>query len=186
MVNVNILTTVALAGLAAAKTVEVIVAQNGDLTFTPDKITADVNDIVHFKLAKSGHDISSGPFNTPCKPGDNSLYSGKLNEGNEFSVNITNTDPVWIYCSVAKHCSKGMVAVINQPSSGNTIEAYKQAAAGAGNGQAPPKVNNGSGGSGTPTTSSGAPASTSNAASSFSFNSAAALVAMGGAWVGLL
>ncbi|EFQ97675.1 hypothetical protein MGYG_00715 [Nannizzia gypsea CBS 118893] len=183
MVNMNILATVAFAGLATAKTVEVVVAENGGLTFTPNKITAAVNDIVHFKLAKSGHDISSGPFDKPCKPGDNSLYSGKLNEGDEFSVNITSTDPIWLYCSVSKHCAKGMVAVINAPSSGNTIEAYKEAAAGAGNGQSPPKVNNGSG---TPTTSGGAPAATSNAASSLTFNGAAALVAMGGAWIGLL
>lgn len=71
-------------------------------------------------------------------------------------------------------------------SSGSTIEAYKEAAAGAGNGQAPAKVNNGSGGSGTPT-SGGAPAATSpNAASSLTLSGTAALVAMGGAWIGLL
>lgn len=115
MVNMNILAIIALAGLATAKTVEVVVAENGDLTFTPNTINAEVNDIVHFTLAKSGHDISSGPFDQPCKPGDNSLYSGKLNEGDEFSVNITNTDPIWIYCSVSKHCAKGMVGVINPP-----------------------------------------------------------------------
>ncbi|KAF3491048.1 uncharacterized protein GIQ15_00565 [Arthroderma uncinatum] len=184
MVNMNILATVALAGLAAAKTVEVKVAENG-LTFTPNKIVADLHDQVVFKFSKGGHDVSSGPFNNPCKPESNSLYSGKLNEGDVFSVNVTSTNPVWIYCSVSKHCSKGMTAVINAP--GDSIEAYTQKASSAGNGEAPAKVNNGSGGSGTPTTSSGSPAATTtNAASSLTFSGAAALVAMGGAWAGLL
>ncbi|KAK2861441.1 hypothetical protein FQN49_004197 [Arthroderma sp. PD_2] len=185
MVNKNILATIALAGLASAKTVEVKVGDGG-LTFDPNTIMAEVNDQIHFKFAGGPHDVSSSSFDNPCKPAENALYSGELNEGGEFLVNVTSTDPVWLYCSISKHCSKGMTAVINPPSSGDSLMAYTDAAKGAGRGEAPSTVNDGNGGSGTPTTSSGAPAATTtNAASSLTFSGAAAVVAMG-AWFGLL
>jgi hypothetical protein len=44
-----------------------------------------------------------------------------------FVVNVTSTDPIWFYCSLASHCQSGMSGVVNAPS-GETIDMYKSAA----------------------------------------------------------
>jgi hypothetical protein len=44
-----------------------------------------------------------------------------------FRVTVTNTDPIFFYCSVEGHCSGGMVGVVN-PSSSQTLQAYQDAA----------------------------------------------------------
>jgi hypothetical protein len=45
-------------------------------------------------------------------------------QGSVFQVTVNSTKPVWFYCGQAKHCESGMVAVINEPASGNTLAAY--------------------------------------------------------------
>lgn len=44
-----------------------------------------------------------------------------------FVVNVTSTDPIWYYCSLASHCQAGMAGVVNPPS-GKTITDYTDAA----------------------------------------------------------
>jgi hypothetical protein len=45
-----------------------------------------------------------------------------------FVVNVTSTDPIWFYCSLASHCQEGMVGVVNPPS-GKSVADYMNAAA---------------------------------------------------------
>ena len=45
-----------------------------------------------------------------------------------FMVPITDTDPIYIYCSQAQHCQQGMVMVINPPN-GNAVTQYANKAA---------------------------------------------------------
>jgi len=44
-----------------------------------------------------------------------------------FVVNVTSTDPIWFYCSLASHCQFGMAGVVNPPA-GSTITDYVNAA----------------------------------------------------------
>lgn len=51
-------------------------------------------------------------------------------------VPITDTDPIYIYCSQAQHCQQGMVMVINPPN-GNAVTQYANKAAQANNNVSP-------------------------------------------------
>lgn len=53
-----------------------------------------------------------------------------------FMVPITDTDPIYIYCSQAQHCQQGMVMVINPPN-GNAVTQYANKAAQANNNVSP-------------------------------------------------
>lgn len=53
-----------------------------------------------------------------------------------FMVPITDTDPIYIYCSQAQHCQQGMVMVINPPN-GNAVTQYQNKAAQANNNVSP-------------------------------------------------
>lgn len=60
-----------------------------------------------------------------------------------FSVRVNTTDPIWLYCGFGRHCQGGQVMVVNPPASGNTLEAYAQAAGSSGNSQNPANVQGG-------------------------------------------
>ncbi|CAI4214049.1 unnamed protein product [Parascedosporium putredinis] len=101
------------ASLVAAATAAVhkINVGQGGLTFTPDSVTAEIDDIVEFHFVGGTHDAGT-PGNT-----------------NVFHVVVNSTEPHFYYCSVGMHCANGMVAVIN-PSEDQTIAAYKAASQG--------------------------------------------------------
>ncbi|KAL2059755.1 hypothetical protein VTL71DRAFT_10139 [Oculimacula yallundae] len=128
------ITLLSLTTAALAETIDVKVG-NGGLTFDPDSFTANVGDTVRFQFYSGfgSHSVALSSFDTPCQPASGGFYSGIL-QGNQagdhtFSIDITSTDPSWIYCSVGSHCQSGMVAVINPPSSSDqNIAAYKSAA----------------------------------------------------------
>ncbi|EXJ61850.1 hypothetical protein A1O7_02280 [Cladophialophora yegresii CBS 114405] len=102
------------------------------LTFTPDTVTAAEGDWVEFTFG-SGHSVAQSSFDAPCVPMDGGagVYSGFPNNGDIWRIQVNNTDPLWLYCSATGHCEGGMVMVVNPPSSGNTLDAYKSAAANA-------------------------------------------------------
>jgi hypothetical protein len=31
-----------------------------------------------------------------------------------YTVNVTSTTPIWVYCAQGKHCEAGMVMVVNE------------------------------------------------------------------------
>jgi len=120
-----------LAAIASAAVHTIDVGENG-FKFEPETIdNVQQGDILIFHLYPR-HNVVQGAFDSPCTPSDGGFYSGPFSETDDgkkkFVVNVTSNDPVYWYCSVEKHCENGMVGGANIPSSGNTIEAYKDAA----------------------------------------------------------
>jgi len=142
--------TLALAALASVASAQqrvnvVRVAQNGSLTFTPNDIRVNVGEMVQFQFAAGNHTVTQSTFDQPCQPiamhsnitGFHSGFvpaaaSAAQNQMSIFTVNVTSTNPIWIYCAQGRHCENGMVMVINAPTApgtNRTLANYKIAAA---------------------------------------------------------
>ncbi|KAL2128918.1 hypothetical protein VTI74DRAFT_8479 [Chaetomium olivicolor] len=183
------LTTLLLSGLAslasAQKTWVVAVAQNGSLTYSPNKITAQPGEFVQFQFHAGNHTVTQSTFDQPCQPismhsNATGFHSGFVPAAASvaqgmfptFTIQVNNTNPLWLYCAQGKHCENGMVMVINEPTANasRTLENYKAAAAKAktvvpgGTGNEATGGNGGAAAGGqtgsTPTASGGAPKST--------------------------
>lgn len=162
------------------------------LTFTPDSVTAAQGDWVEFTFG-SGHSVAQSSFAAPCVPmsGSAGVYSGFPSDGDIWRIQVNSTDPLWLYCSATGHCEGGMAMVVNPPSSGNTLAAYKSAAANA-QGSSPETVQGGIFGAATDnsgsssSSASGSPtgsATGSSASATGSGNAAASNVISGGMMV---
>ncbi|KAJ4318883.1 hypothetical protein N0V94_004213 [Neodidymelliopsis sp. IMI 364377] len=149
---------------ASAATMMVTVAANNKFQFTPNSVTAQPGDMVAFNFVAQNHSVASSTANNPCQPEKNAIFSdfqpipgnpngspngggggnGKNNKNNNrqagntpmFMVPITDTQPMYIYCSQAQHCQQGMVMVINPPN-GNAVTQYQNKAAQANNNVSP-------------------------------------------------
>ncbi|KAM0465902.1 hypothetical protein ACHAPV_000850 [Trichoderma viride] len=164
----------ALASHASAETIKIDVGANG-LAFTPDSVTAKVNDILEFHFHPINHSVVLGDFANPCQPAKKAFFSGfqpvSSGEGNEvFQVTVNSTDPMFFYCSqnVLSHCISGMSGVVN-PNSTQTLDAYQKAAKNAKDAANPSVGPVGgrlvtSGSSSTTSTTSAAPAATTSCA----------------------
>ncbi|KIW31035.1 uncharacterized protein PV07_02719 [Cladophialophora immunda] len=150
------------------------------LTFTPDTVTAAEGDWVEFTFG-AGHSVAESSFAAPCVPisGSAGVYSGFPNDGDVWRIQINSTDPLWLYCSATGHCEGGMAMVVNPPSSGNTLSAYKSAAQNA-QGSSPETVQGGifgaavaSGGSSSSASSSSTASATGSSASASASGNAA-------------
>ncbi|OAA58709.1 extracellular serine-rich protein [Cordyceps fumosorosea ARSEF 2679] len=193
----NIALLAATAAAAQAKMIRVDVGMDG-LTFSPDVITAAKGDMLSFHFYPQRHSVVLGTKDKPCEPATEELfYSGFMptTEGeaaSTFMVTVNSTDPMYLYCSSAKHCQGGMVAIVNGDK--DALDTYKTAAAKATDNVSPNSVtggtimsNNGAGMStgGTKTSAGGTGASASStskpgAAAGFKASMAGVLVAAGG------
>jgi len=169
----TILTGSLLATAAFGAIISVDVGEDG-LVFTPDSITAAVGDKVQFAFYPQNHSVIQAAFSTPCNPLAGGIFSGFVpvssgKSSDVFSVDITDTNPIWLYCGQVQHCESGMVAVINPPSGANTLDAFKANAKTA-KGSAPSGGISGgsfvSPGSGSSSSSSSASSSTTESATS--------------------
>ncbi|MCJ1342594.1 hypothetical protein MMC31_000780 [Peltigera leucophlebia] len=94
---------------------------NEKFQFVPDRVNAEVGDIVLYNFLKQSHSLTQSEFLTPCTP--NGGFDTGLNQ-----VNPTNTSglflipfevktekPQWFYCKQKQgnHCGKGMVFGLN-------------------------------------------------------------------------
>lgn len=124
------LVVVGLAAFAGAQSTHMVNVGSGGLKYSPETITAAAGDIVQFDFINDSlnHSVVQSSFNSPCKPMNGGLWSGYVSSGKSFSVKISNSNPMWIYCAQVSHCQAGMAMVINPPSSGDTLSAYKSAA----------------------------------------------------------
>jgi len=117
----------------------------GGIKFTPSTTTAAIGDTLqfHFYTGAGSHSVVEGMFSSPCVPTTNAFFSGYIPGSTKgemtFVVNVTSTDPIWFYCSLASHCADGMVGVVNPPAD-QTIEQYAAAAQSIGQGSAPASV----------------------------------------------
>ncbi|KAH7083996.1 hypothetical protein FB567DRAFT_474115, partial [Paraphoma chrysanthemicola] len=146
---------------ASAATMMVTVAANNRFQFTPNSITAQPGDMVAFNFVSQNHSVASSNANTPCQPERNAIFSdfqpvaapasgngngrgkGKNRNNNRqaantpmFMVPITDTQPMYIYCSQAQHCQQGMVMIINPPDDA-AVQQYANKAAKARNNVSP-------------------------------------------------
>ncbi|KAI1001178.1 hypothetical protein K3495_g7020 [Podosphaera aphanis] len=118
-------------------TVHVVKVGSSDnaLTYTPSKVTANVGDMVQFQFASGNHTVTQSTFDKPCEPmskdasSPTGIFSGFMPiplappGGTNaammptYTVMVKDKTPIWIYCSQAKHCQKGMAMVINENAS---------------------------------------------------------------------
>lgn len=107
------------------------------MVYTPDQITAAVNDVVHFVFMSQNHTATESTFAKPCnKQAADAPDSGFMSNPNNtvvpaptFDYTVTSTDPTWWYCKqrTGNHCGKGMVFAIN-PTVDKSFDAFKMAA----------------------------------------------------------
>jgi len=159
MIFNTLLSAAALSSLAYAADIQVTVGASG-LTYSPDTVTAAVGDTVSFHFSRSRHSVVEAAFDTPCQPLANGFgVPAQSSSDAVFTVTVTDTNPLFFYCSVAAHCQAGMVGVIN-PSSSQDLTGFKAKLNSASSGSQPGGVSGGvlvSGGStvgGSPATSS--------------------------------
>ncbi|KAF2646695.1 hypothetical protein P280DRAFT_363583, partial [Massarina eburnea CBS 473.64] len=156
-----VLATLAQSLTASAATMMVTVGQNNQFTFSPNQITAQPGDMVAFNFVTQNHSVASSTANQPCQPEKNAVFSdfqpvaaanqknaaggkGNKNQNRQaagpntpmFMVPITDSNPMYIYCSQAQHCQQGMVMVINPPNN-NAVQQYANKAAKAKNNVSP-------------------------------------------------
>ncbi|KAK9435441.1 extracellular serine-rich protein [Metarhizium brunneum] len=120
---------------AAAATIRVDVGEGGAFTFSPDTIHAGAGDTLDFHFYPLNHSVVMGDFSNPCAPAKTGgFFSGfmPVSSGeatDSFQVKVNSTDPIFFYCAqtVLEHCKNGMSGVVN-PSSSQTLSAYKNAA----------------------------------------------------------
>ncbi|KAG8980677.1 hypothetical protein FRB90_007548 [Tulasnella sp. 427] len=127
-------------GVTGSGTVhQVIVGGTGQLTFSPDHITAAEGDVVQFVFHAKNHTATQSTFKSPCSPLAGGFDSGFMPSDDvgpnfpTYSYTVTNASaPVWVYCKQGNHCQSGMVFAINtNESSANTFAAYQANAKGA-------------------------------------------------------
>jgi plastocyanin len=113
----------------AQKTWVVAVAKNGTLTFSPDRLSPQPGEFVQFQFHAGNHTVTQSTFDQPCQPialhnpNVTGFHSGFLPVAASaeqgmiptYTIQINNTNPIWLYCAQGQHCQRGMVMVINEP-----------------------------------------------------------------------
>ncbi|KAJ8068657.1 hypothetical protein OCU04_002359 [Sclerotinia nivalis] len=106
---------------------------NNSIKYIPDKISAQVGDVIQFQFAGGNHTVTQSTFDAPCVPisqstNNTGVFSGFMNVAASlnstgmvpvFSMPVKVATPMWFYCSQAKHCQKGMVLVVNENTKAN-------------------------------------------------------------------
>ncbi|KAF1811722.1 hypothetical protein P152DRAFT_366688, partial [Eremomyces bilateralis CBS 781.70] len=99
-----------------------LVAENGVVKYVPDRIDAEVGDVVKFRFFAAAHSATQSTFDTPCTPlqhgFDTDLIPNPNNvESAEFErlFHVKDKKPTWFYCKQPNknHCGQGMVFGIN-------------------------------------------------------------------------
>jgi plastocyanin len=114
--------------MSAQTTVHVVrvSSSNNTLQYFPNTVTAAVGDMVQFQFAAGNHTVTQSTFAQPCQPialnsnvtgffsGFMPVASGGGTSTPTYTIVVNNTTPIWVYCSQAMHCQKGMTMVINE------------------------------------------------------------------------
>ncbi|KDQ19389.1 hypothetical protein BOTBODRAFT_170493 [Botryobasidium botryosum FD-172 SS1] len=154
MFSAALLSLLALPFAAAQTSHAVTVGAGGKLVYDPTNITAAAGDSIVFTFAGT-HTATESTFSNPCSPMSNG-FAG-TSSSSPFTIQVNDTNPIWVYCAVPGHCSAGMVFSVNAPTTGtNTYAAFKQIAMGG----SPPS------GSGSSTSSGASPSASSSSGSS--------------------
>lgn len=134
---------VLLAPLAQAAVYDVTVGgPTGQLTFSPEAISAQPGDQVVFHFQQKNHTATQSSFASPCGPKDGGFSSGFMpvaanvtDNFPTFAITVNDTQPLWVYCAQAagtasSHCGQGMVFAVNCGADGsnNSFTDFKNAA----------------------------------------------------------
>ena len=100
----------------SGNTVDVTVAPNFSLTFSPSTVNILVGDTVHWTWAAGGHTVTSGSPCTVdsayCSPNDtNCSTAGTSNTGATYSHTFNQAGTFSYFCRI--HCSFGMTGAVN-------------------------------------------------------------------------
>jgi len=106
---------------AQAAQINVVVGGTGGLKFNPQFVTANVGDKVVFSFRQKNHTATQSSLTNPCTKAPGGFDSGFVpvsatNTAGPFpaaAFTVKSTDPVWVFCAQAGHCSSGMVFAIN-------------------------------------------------------------------------
>ncbi|KAI0303539.1 Cupredoxin [Multifurca ochricompacta] len=107
----------------------------GVIQYNPPFVTANPGDIVTFVFKQKNHTATQSTFADPCTPVPGGFDSGfiPVPDSNvngpfqEAQFQVTDTNPVWVFCRQANHCQRGMVFAINP---GDKFSAFQAAAMG--------------------------------------------------------
>ncbi|KAH6963399.1 hypothetical protein DER45DRAFT_640939 [Fusarium avenaceum] len=121
----------------ANRIVPVVVGGPQD-TFVPNMIRAAAGDVIQFQFSSGNHTVTQSAEESPCQPLQ-ATQSGVIHSGHipfeagqttvgTFSVVLTNTEPIYLYCATGPHCQIGQVMAINPPSEENLVQFNKKAA----------------------------------------------------------
>ncbi|THH13090.1 hypothetical protein EW146_g7096 [Bondarzewia mesenterica] len=112
--------SVFLAPLTFGRTHHIVAGQAGALTYTPSNITAAVGDIIEFKFVQMNHSATQTSFDAPCTPieggfnsGFNPIAADQTSNFPTFSVEVKDTEPIWVSCQQVGHCHLGMTFAAN-------------------------------------------------------------------------
>jgi plastocyanin len=164
------------------------VAFNGNLAFSPANITAPVGTLVtfYFPGGSLSHSVTQSSFANPCtylaasNGTSGGFDSGLVPTASTFTINITDTNPIWFHCKQVTHCPvSGMVGSINAPTTGNTFAAFQSAAMALGS-SAPTETDHGAVTGGVGAVATAGPTSDTGSSSSSSSSSATKVVASAG------
>jgi plastocyanin len=107
----------------------VIVGDNGTLTYSPSRISANVRDTIVFEFVAKNHTVTQSSFQDPCRKlaltsttGQTGFDSGFMPvdpsaDHPTFTITVNDTQPIWVYCRQANHCGSGMVFAVNSDES---------------------------------------------------------------------
>jgi len=145
--------------------IQVTVGGPGGVTqFSPSSVNANPGDVVNFVFQQKNHTATQSTFNSPCSAAPGGFDSGfvPVSANNtsgpfqEAQFQVTDTNPVWVYCRQTGHCQLGMVFAINP---GTQFAAFQAAAM---------ATSTNSSSTTTPAASSAAPSASSTSSSSTS------------------
>lgn len=104
---------------------------DGDLTYKPETIQAQIGDKVIFQFREMNHTVTESTFDTPCKAKDGAEIKFFPNpegaDGIETEYLVEDLDSHWFYCAQGTHCNAGMVFSLN-PSLEKQHKAFKEKA----------------------------------------------------------
>ncbi|ORY72581.1 Cupredoxin [Leucosporidium creatinivorum] len=131
---------------------QIVVGGTG-LVFTPEETTAAVGDTVEFIFQPPQHTVTQSSFADPCTLLKNATTGAEgFNSGPvpvqagaatapAWTLEITESTPIWFFCATPTHCQSGMVGSINAAKTGNkTFAAFKSLAMGTTSSNGSPSV----------------------------------------------
>ncbi|KAJ7118741.1 hypothetical protein C8R44DRAFT_878298 [Mycena epipterygia] len=117
----------------------VIVGGPAGNVYTPSNISASPGDTITFQFHEKNHTVTASSFQDPCRALSLTSTTGQLGFDSGFmavsanatqfptyTIQVNDTQPIWVYCKQTGHCGTGMVFSANAVESGpNNFAAFQ-------------------------------------------------------------